>query len=144
MKKTLMMALTTLFLSSLSFAGGKGGLELALSSYGGLGVTAAKGYPLHVTFLRSKGLYTYGELEVGAGYNDEFVAGADASAGLLFPIDKGISIYVSAGPAIGIADDAVFDIGAEIGANVDVNKSLVFVEVGTHPTSNYVSVGVRF
>lgn len=143
MKKTVIAAIT-LCASSLIFAGGKGGTEIGLASYGGVGVTGAKGIPLSVEFFADKGLYTYGEAEVGIGFDDELVVGAEVSAGLLFPIDNGLSVYGSLGPALGFGDGADFGLGAEIGLNLDVNESLVFIEAGTHPSTNYFAVGLRF
>lgn len=144
MKKTIIAAAIALCASPLTFAGGKGGTEVGLASYSGIGIIAAKGIPLDVEFLSSKGLYSYGELEVAVGFGDDFVVGGDVSAGLLFPIDNGISLYGSLGPALGFGDDTEFGLGAEIGLNIDVNDSLIFIEGGTHPASNYFAVGLRF
>ncbi|TCS42097.1 hypothetical protein [Reinekea marinisedimentorum] len=144
MKKIMIAAAIALCSSPLTFAGGKGGTELGLASYSGVGIIASKGIPLDVEFLSSKGLYSFGELEFGVGFGDDFAAGVELSAGLLFPIDNGISIYGSLGPALGFGDDTEFGLGAEIGLNIDVNESLVFIEAGTHPASNYFAVGMRF
>lgn len=144
MKKTFVALAVSLCASSLALAGGKGGTEVGLASYGGLGVIASKGIPLDIEFLSSNGLYSYGEIELAVGFGDDFVIGGDLSAGLLFPIDNGISLYGSLGPALGFGDGSEFGLGAEIGVNIDVNDSLVFVEGGMHPASNYFAVGLRF
>lgn len=142
-KKILSVAVLTV-LASFASAGGKGGTELALASYGGIGVVASKGIPLNVEFLRSNGLYTYGEVEVGAGFGNDFAIGAELSAGILFGLSSGLSIYGGLGPAIGVGNDMNFGLGAEIGLNIDVNDSAVIIEAGSHPASNYVAVGLKF
>ncbi|MDN3649103.1 hypothetical protein QWZ13_09295 [Reinekea marina] len=140
MKKFLITAILSIFAAT-SFAGGKGGSEVAIASYGGLGATVAVGIPLNIKFLASNGLHTYGELEVGVGVEGGVTAGAELSGGVLVYVGQGLSVYGSLGPAIGI--DAGFGLGAEIGFNIDVNSSSIFIEGGTHPGADYVAVGLR-
>jgi hypothetical protein len=142
-KLTLALMLLTL-IASFSHAGGKGGTELALASYGGLGVTVAKGIPLDIKFLRANGIVTYGELEFGAGFGSDLAIGAELSGGLLIGLASGISIYGGLGPAVGFGNEAEFGLGAELGLNIDVNDSSIIIEAGSHPASSYVAVGLRF
>jgi len=145
MKKLLPIALTILCCTSpLAMAGGKGSTEVAISSYGGLGVIASKGLPLHIDFLASNGLHTYGEIEFGVGFGNDLALGAELAGGLLFGLGNGLSIYGSLGPAIGFGNNTNFGLGAEIGVNIDVNSSAIFIEGGTHPASNYIAVGLVF
>ncbi len=137
-------AIAMLCVAPTTFAGGKGGTEIGLASYSGLGVIASKGIPLNIEFLSSNGIYTYGELEAGLGFGDDFAAGVELAGGLLFGIADGLSVYGSLGPAIGIGNDTQFGLGAEVGLNIDVNDSSIFIEGGTHPSSNYFAVGMRF
>jgi hypothetical protein len=141
------IALSTAILvgtAGMTFAGGKGGTELALASYGGLGVVGSLGIPLDIKFLRANGIGTYGEIELGGGFGNDIALGAELSGGLLIGIAPGISFYGSLGPAIGIGNDATFGLGAEVGLNIDVNSSSIVIEAGTHPASNYIGVGLRF
>ena len=78
--------------STASFAGGKGGTELALASYGGLGVVASKGIPLNIKFLSANGIGTYGEVELGAGFGNDIVFGAEISGGLIVGIAQGADV----------------------------------------------------
>ena len=126
-----------------AFAGGQGGTEVGLASYSGIGVIASIGLPLDIEFLSNQGLNTYGELELAAGFGDDFALGAELAGGLLFGLERGLSFYGSLGPAIGAGDDTEFGLGAEVGLNIDVNKTSVFIEAGTHPASNYIAVGLR-
>lgn len=138
-------ALTASLLSlSVAHAGGKGGTELALASYNDIGIVASKGIPLNIEFLRSSGFRTYGEVELGAGFGNGVALGGELSGGLLFGIGSGLSIYASLGPAIGFKDDVSFGLGAEIGVNIDINDSYIFIEGGSHPGSSYVAVGLSF
>ena len=146
MKKLLPMALTALCCAApLSFAGGKGGTELAIASYGDIGVTFASGLPLNIEFLRANGIGTYGELEVGVGMgNGGMAIGAELAGGLIISVAQGLSVYASLGPSIGFNDGgSAFNLGAELGLNVDVNNGAVFIEGGSHAASNYVAVGLR-
>lgn len=142
--KTRILAFVISLLSASVFAGGKGGTEIALASYNGLGVTVARGIPLNIEFLRANGIYTYGEVELGVGFDDDVAFGADVSGGLLIGLAPGLSLYGSIGPAIGVSNDASFGLGAEVGVNVDVNDSAVIIEAGSHPGNSYVSVGLKF
>jgi hypothetical protein len=144
LKKLFIALLFLTFTAGFSHAGGKGGTELALASYGGLGVTVSKGIPLDIKFLRSNGLGTYGEIEFGAGFGSELALGAELSGGLIIGIAQGLSVYGGLGPAIGFNNDAVFGLGAELGLNIDVNDSSIIIEAGSHPASTYVGVGLRF
>jgi hypothetical protein len=139
--KKILVATTILLSATGAFAGGKGGSEVALASYGGLGATFAVGMPLNIKFLSSNGLSTYGELEVGIGVNDGVTAGAELAGGILVSVGQGLSVYGSLGPAIGL--DAGFGLGAEVGLNIDVNSSSIFIEGGSHPGTNYIAVGMR-
>ncbi len=130
--------------SSFSFAGGKGGTELALASYGGLGVVASRGIPLNIKFLSSNGIGTFGEVELGAGFGNELALGVELSGGILIGVAQGISVYGSLGPAIGVGNGTNFGLGAEIGFNIDVNSSSIIIEAGSHPSAGYVAVGLRF
>ncbi|MEJ2062839.1 MAG: hypothetical protein P8X74_06145 [Reinekea sp.] len=142
MKKVLIAS--ALLASATSFAGGKGGTELAIASYSDIGVIAAIGIPLDIKFLSSNGLRTYGEVELGVGFgNDSLALGAELSGGLLFSLDRGLSIYGSLGPAVGMGNDTEFGLGAEVGLNLDVNRTSIFIEGGTHPASNYIAVGMQ-
>ncbi len=143
-KKTTFIAIAMIAMGSFTFAGGKGGTEIALANYGGLGVVASRGIPLNIKFLSANGIVTYGEIELGAGFGDSLALGAELSGGLLIGLAPGISIYGSLGPAIGVGNDASFGLGAEIGFNIDVNNSSIVIEVGKHPASSYVGVGLRF
>jgi hypothetical protein len=142
-KKLLSIALLAT-VASFASAGGKGGTELALASYGGLGVTAARGIPLDIKFLSSNGIYTYGELELGAGFGNDLAIGAELAGGLMIYAADGISVYGSLGPAVGMSNGAEFGLGAELGVNIDVNDSSIIIEAGSHPASSYVAVGLRF
>jgi hypothetical protein len=137
--KKLLVAAVICASATTAFAGGKGGTEVAIASYGGLGATFAVGIPLDIQFLSSSGFKTYGELEVGLGINDSVTAGAELAGGLLVSVAEGLSVYGSLGPAIGL--EAGFGLGAEIGVNIDVNSGNIFIEGGTHPGTNYVAVG---
>jgi hypothetical protein len=140
--KKLLVAVAIFASATTAFAGGKGGTEVAIASYGGLGATFAVGIPLNIKFLAANGLRTYGELEVGLGMDDNGVnAGAELAGGILVGVGQGLSIYGGLGPAIGI--DAGFGLGAEIGLNIDINNGSIFIEGGTHPDTNYVAVGMR-
>jgi len=145
MKKLATLTLTGLCIASpFALAGGQDGTELALANYAGLGLVAAKAFPLQIEFLAANGLQSYGELELGFGFGDNLALGAEVSAGLLFGLAQGLSAYGSLGPALGFGSDARFGLGAEMGLNLDVNKSSIFIEVGRHPASNYFAVGLRF
>ena len=133
MKKILVASVLSL-LASTAFAGGKGSTEVALASYGGLGVTVSVGMPLDIKAL------TYGELEVGVGINEDVQAGVELAGGILVYVADGLSIYGSLGPAVGI--NTGFGLGAEIGINIDVNDTTIFIEGGTHPGIGYVAVGM--
>ncbi|MCJ8314981.1 MAG: hypothetical protein HRU38_22940 [Saccharospirillaceae bacterium] len=139
--KRIIVALILSVTASAVFAGGKGGTEVALASYGGLGVTAAVGLPLDIKFLSDNGLNTYAELEMGIGINEAVNVGVELAGGVLVYVADGLSIYGSLGPAIGL--NAGFGLGVEIGLNIDINKSSIFIEVGSHPSSGYVAVGMR-
>ncbi|MFQ3229811.1 hypothetical protein [Reinekea sp.] len=139
--KKLLIAAAIFVSATTAFAGGKGGTEVAIASYGGLGATFAVGIPLNIKFLASNGLTTYGELEVGLGVDDGVNAGAELAGGILVNVGQGLSVYGSLGPAIGI--DAGFGLGAEIGFNIDINSGSIFIEGGTHPGTDYVAVGMR-
>lgn len=144
-KYVLASALTASILSlSAAHAGGKGGTEIGLASYNDIGVVISSGLPLDIEFLRSSGFRTYGEVELGAGFGDGVAIGGELSGGLLFAIDDGLSIYASLGPALGFKDDLEFGLGAEIGVNIDINDTHVFIEGGSHPASNYIAVGLSF
>lgn len=137
-----LLASLTLF-APLTFAGGKGGTEIALASYGGLGVVGSVGIPLDIKFLSSNGIHTYGEVELGAGFGNanDVAIGGEIAAGLLIGIGSGLSFYGSLGPAIGFGNSAQFGLGAEIGLNIDMNNSHLFIEGGSHPGSSYIAVG---
>ena len=143
-KKMAVITVALLSLSSLTFAGGKGGTEIALANYGGLGVVASRGIPLNIKFLSANGIHTFGEVELGAGFGDALALGAELSGGLLIGLAQGISIYGSLGPAIGVGNAASFGLGAEVGFNIDINDSSIIIEAGRHPASTYVGVGLRF
>jgi len=140
MKKLLVASIISLSATT-AFAGGKGGTEVALASYGSFGATVAVGVPLDVKFLSDNGINTYGELEVGIGVKDDVTAGVELAGGILFYVGEGLSVYGSLGPAIGI--DTGFGLGAEIGLNIDINKTSIFIEGGSHPGIGYVAVGMR-
>lgn len=144
MIKQLVSALAlTCALASPAIAGGKGGTEIALASYSGIGATFARGIPLDIKFLSANGIRTYGEVEFGAGFGDSLAFGAELAGGLMIYAAPGISVYGSLGPAVGLTSESEFGLGAELGANIDVNNSSIFVEAGTHPASTYVAVGLR-
>lgn len=143
-KRIILAAAMTAALSSPAFAGGKGGTELALASYNGLGFVASQGIPLDIAFLRTNGINTFGEVEVGAGFANGVAFGLELSGGLLIGLSPGLSFYGSLGPAIGVGNDTKFGLGFEVGLNIDVNQSSIVIEGGSHPESNYVGVGLRF
>lgn len=144
MLKKASLALALVIAAGSTFAGGKGGTELAIASYGGLGAMASVGIPLDITFLSANGLRTYGEVEIGVGVQDNIAIGAELSGGILVGVAQGFSVYGSLGPAIGFSgSNSSFGLGAEIGLNIDVNRSSVFIEAGNHPASSYVAVGLR-
>lgn len=145
MKKVIATAIIAASLSGpMAMAGGLGGTELAISSYGDLGVMGSVGVPLNIEFLADSGLNTYGELEAGLGFGNDVRLGVEASAGLIFVIDQGLSVYASLGPALSFDNDTNFGLGAEVGVNFKANDSLFFVEVGSHPGTGYFSVGLNF
>lgn len=145
-KLALVAALTALTMSSAAQAGGRGGAEFGVASYGGgVGVLGALGFPIHVPALRDNGLNTYGELELGAGFSDETAFGGDASLGLLFPIDSGLDLYGSLGAGIGgDENDTDFGVAGEVGINIQINNQVLFVEGGAHPGNGYFAVGLNF
>lgn len=144
MLKKASIALTIALAAGSAFAGGKGGTEVAIASYGGLGGMASVGIPLDIKFLSANGLRTYGEVEIGIGVQDNIAIGAELAGGILIGLAQGFSAYGSLGPAIGFSgSDSNFGLGAEIGINIDVNRSSVFIEAGNHPASSYVAVGIR-
>lgn len=144
MKKIIIAAVVAAAMSAPAIAGGKGGTELSLASYNGIGIVASQGIPLNIEFLSSNGINTYGEVEVGAGFGNEIAFGAELSGGLLIGISNGLSFYGSLGPAIGVRNDAQFGLGFEVGLNIDVNQSSIVIEGGSHPGNGYVGVGLRF
>ncbi|WP_040557484.1 hypothetical protein [Reinekea blandensis] len=144
MKKTILAAAVSVALATPAFAGGKGGTELALANYSGLGFVASQGIPLDIAFLRSNGINTFGEIEVGAGFADGLAIGAELSGGLLIGLSTGLSLYGSLGPAISGGESTQFGLGFEVGLNIDVNQSSIVIEGGSHPSESYVGVGLRF
>lgn len=133
--------------TSLAHAGGRGGTEIGLASYGGgIGVIGAVGFPVRVPAFESSGVYTYGEVELGAGFMDDRSAfGGDVSIGLLLPLETGLDIYGSLGPSIGVRGNRNrFGLGGEVGLNIQVNDTQFFVEGGAHAINSYFAVGLRF
>ncbi|MHA7880764.1 MAG: hypothetical protein ACX931_13295 [Saccharospirillum sp.] len=148
MKKWILaLAAITLTLGSQAYAGGRGGTEIGIASYGGgLGVVGALGIPVRIPALESSGLYTYGEVELGAGFTSDRTAfGGDVSIGLLLPLETGLDIYGSLGPSIGVRGDRNrFGLGGEVGLNIQINDTYVFIEGGAHAINSYFTVGLRF
>jgi hypothetical protein len=147
MNKLLIVAtLAAATLASTAHAGGRGGSELGIASYGGgIGFVGAIGFPISVPAFQNNGLNTYGELELGAGFGDDEVAiGGDLSLGLLFPLDSGLDLYASVGPGLGADPDAEFGLAAEVGLNILINNRMLFVEGGAHPGIGYFTVGLQF
>lgn len=146
MKKILIAAtLAAATLASTAYAGGRGGAELGLASYGGgVGFIGAMGFPITVPALENNGLNTYGELELGVGFDDDVAIGGDLSLGLLFPLDTGLDMYASLGPGIGADPDAEFGLAAEVGLNILISNRVLFVEGGAHPGNGYFTVGLHF
>ncbi|WP_028672636.1 hypothetical protein [Saccharospirillum impatiens] len=146
MKKIVIAAtLAAATLASTAYAGGRGGAELGLASYGGgVGFIGAIGFPIRVPAFQNNGLNTYGELELGAGFADEVAIGGDLSLGLLFPLDAGLDLYASLGPGIGADPDADFGLAAEVGLNILINNRILFIEGGAHPGNSYFTVGLHF
>ncbi|WP_108125601.1 hypothetical protein [Saccharospirillum mangrovi] len=145
MKKLAMAAvLTALTLAGTAQAGG-GGTELGIAGYdGGIGVNGALGFPINIPALSGNGLNTYGELELGAGFTETPSVGADLSMGLLLNIEYGLDIYGSIGPGIGFQNDGEFGLAAEVGLNILINRTTLFVEGGAHPGAPYFTVGMQF
>lgn len=143
MKVLLRITILLLALTGFTFAGGKGGTEVALASYNGIGGVLARGIPLDVTFLSANGIQTYGELEIAAGLSNEIAASVELAGGVLLYMAPGLSFYGSLGPAIGLSSLSAFDLAGELGLNIDVNRSAIIVEIGSHPTSNYLAVGLK-
>lgn len=136
------MAFTTL-----AQAGGRGGTEIGIASYGGgLGVIGAVGFPVRVPAFESSGVYLYGEAELGAGFTDERSAfGGDVSLGILLPLETGLDIYGSIGPSIGVRGNRnQFGLGGEVGLNIQINNTHLFVEGGAHAINSYFTVGLKF
>ena len=148
MKKVLIAAtLAAATLASTAYAGGRGGAELGLASYGGgVGFIGAIGFPLYVPALQNNGLNTYGEIELGVGFNDDVAIGGDLSLGLLFPLDTGLDMYASLGPGLGAEGngDADFGLAAEVGLNILISNRVLFIEGGAHPGNGYFTVGLHF
>ncbi|HET8903260.1 MAG TPA: hypothetical protein VFN16_04645 [Saccharospirillum sp.] len=150
MKKILIAAtIAAATLASTAYAGGRGGAELGLASYGGgVGFIGAIGFPIHVPALQNNGLNTYGEIELGVGFNDEVAIGGDLSLGLLFPLDTGLDMYASLGPGLGADgngnNDPDFGLAAEVGLNILISNRVLFIEGGAHPGNGYFTVGMHF
>jgi len=145
MKKLAFTAvLTTLTLAGTAQAGG-GGTELGVASYdGALGVNGALGFPINIPALSGNGLNTYGELELGAGFSDNPSVGADLSMGVLIDIEYGLGLYGSLGPGVSFENDGDFGLAAEVGLNILINNTTLFLEGGAHPNSPYFTVGMQF
>lgn len=150
MKKILIAAtIAAATLASTAYAGGRGGAELGLASYGGgVGFIGAIGFPISVPALQNNGLNTYGEIELGVGFTDEVAIGGDLSLGLLFPLDTGLDMYASLGPGLGADgngnNDANFGLAAEVGLNILISNRVLFIEGGAHPGNGYFTVGLHF
>ena len=144
-KRIVVTALALMALVSTASAGGRGGAEFGVASYGGgVGVIGAIGFPVRVPALQNNGLNPYGELELGVGFTDEVAFGGDASIGLLFPLDTGLDIYGSLGPGLGSDRDPSFGLAGEVGVNIQINSRIIFVEGGAHPGNGYFTVGLMF
>lgn len=148
MKKGLIIAtLAAATLASTAYAGGRGGAELGLASYGGgVGFIGAIGFPIYVPALENNGLNTYGEIELGVGFADDVAIGGDLSLGLLFPLDTGLDMYASLGPGLGSDPDGDtnFGLAAEVGLNILISNRVLFIEGGAHPGNGYFTVGLHF
>lgn len=144
--KKIMLTIVSLMIGSLGYAGGNSASELGLSSYsGGIGILAARSFPISMPAFDSTGLLPYGEIELGAGADTEFAVGADASVGLLFPIDTGLGVYFSVGAGMGFENaQANFGPAFEFGFNVTINEMPLFIEFGNHPYNGYFAVGMQF
>lgn len=137
-------AITTATLAGTAQAGG-GGTELGVAGYGGdIGILGALGFPINIPALSGNGLNTYGELELGAGFSDDPSVGGDLSMGLLLNIEYGLDLYGSLGPGIGFENDGDFGLAAEVGMNILINTTTLFVEGGAHPGNSYFAVGMQF
>lgn len=144
-KRMTIAGLAILALASTAAAGGRGGAELGVASYGGgVGFIGALGLPIRVPALQNNGLNPYGELELGAGFTDEVAFGGDVSMGLLFPLDTGLDIYGSLGAGIGADNNTTFGLAGEVGLNIQINSRILFVEGGAHPGNGYFTVGLQF
>lgn len=143
-KLVLAAAVSTAALAGTAQAGG-GGTELGVAGYdGGIGVNGALGFPINIPALSGNGLNTYGELELGAGFSDNPTVGGDLSMGLLLNIEYGLDLYGSLGPGIGFENDGEFGLAAEVGLNILINNTTLFVEGGAHPGAPYFTVGMQF
>ncbi len=144
-KLALATALSAAAIAGTAEAGGRGGPEFGIASYGGgVGILGAVGFPIRIPALADNGLNTYGEIEMGAGFTEEVAFGGDASLGLLFPIDQGLDLYGSLGAGLGSDRDPSFGLAGEVGINLQVNNRVIFVEGGAHPGNGYFSVGLMF
>lgn len=147
MKKWILALVTvSLAFTSLAQAGGRGGTEIGIASYGGgIGVIGSVGFPAQVPAFESSGIYTYGEVELGAGFTENYSAfGGDVSLGLLLPLETGLDIYGSIGPSLAVRGSRTrFGLAGEVGLNIQVNNTHLFIEAGTHAVNSYFAVGLR-